>query len=121
MTLNFFKSIFLAILFLTFLIGCAKRPENIPASYYSLNNYSEWNCKAINTEIKMIKRYSLHELYKKQDSKVNSDFITAGLSSIFKLKKDYENNISREKGKLEALEGILIKKNCKKEINIAIY
>lgn len=121
MIINFFKSIILLLALLTFLTSCAKRPENIPASYYSLKNYSEWNCKAINTEIKMIKRYSLHELYIKQDSKVSSDFITIGLSSIFKLKKDYENEISREKGKLEALEGILVKKNCKKEINIAIY
>lgn len=116
MILKLFKSILLIFVVFIFFEGCSKRPSGIGAVYFSPDKFSKLTCDDINSEIYWIENNTLPDLYKKQNKKVKDDIFSLGLSKAFNLSYDYENQIARAKGELEALYGALEIKGCRKKL-----
>ncbi|QQZ31049.1 hypothetical protein HMY34_18735 [Thiothrix subterranea] len=94
--------------------ACATRPESISASYVSYEKYSNLNCAALTTKMADT-RAELDKFSKMQNSKANVDAAGVFLVGIpvSKLSGDFQADVARLKGEVEAIETAQVKKNCK--------
>jgi hypothetical protein len=107
------KSMILPLLaLLTILAACANRPESIHASFVSHEKFTHLNC----TELDAAMAETISELeayYKRQHSKANLDAFFIFLHfPVSKLTGDFEGEIARLKGQVEAIETAQIKNGC---------
>lgn len=95
--------------------GCANRPETIHASYVSHEKFTHLDCSSLSLEMNNTKS-ELDKYCKLQNSKANGDAVGVFLLGIpfSKLSGDYEGEIARLKGQVEAIETAQIKKECNK-------
>lgn len=112
------KNIFLVVCVSYFIIGCAKRPESIAASYVAPERYMNYSCKSLVHSL-YDARFELNESSIQQNTKSNLDFLTVFLlaipqSNIF---GDKEALVARAKGNVEAIETALVAKKCMPDIN----
>lgn len=97
------------------LVGCATRPESIPASYVSHEKYSNRDCTSLAIDLSNA-RSELAKYSSMQDSKANMDAATVFFVLIpaSKLSGDHAGDVAKWKGEVEAVETALIKAGCKK-------
>jgi hypothetical protein len=95
--------------------GCANRPETIHASFVSYEKFSHLDCASLSLEMNNTKS-ELDKYCKLQNSKANGDAVGVFLLGIpfSKLSGDYEGEIARLKGQVEAIETAQIKNECNK-------
>jgi hypothetical protein len=94
--------------------GCASRPETIRASFVSYEKYTDLDCPQL--AAKMVDtRADLEKFSKMQDGKANGDAVGVFLLGIpfSKLSGDYEGDVARLKGTVEAIDTAQIKTKCK--------
>ncbi len=94
--------------------GCAKRPSSISASHVSHERYSHNSCTQLNAKMADA-RYKLTEVSGKQNTKANVDaagVLLLGLP-ISALSGDYEGEVARYKGEVQAIETAQIRRGCK--------
>ncbi len=96
------------------LTACATRPESITASFVSHEKFVHLDCTELATKMSD-KRAELDKLSKMQDSKANGDAAGVFLLGIpfSKLSGDYEGDIARLKGEVEAVDTAQVKNKCK--------
>ena len=103
----------LLICFLLTIVGCASRPESIPASHVSHEKYIDNDCEVLYGKLSSaqseLARYS--DL---QNSAANSDAVGVFLLGIpfSKLSGDHAGNVAKWKGEIEAIETAKIKNKC---------
>ena len=96
------------------LSACATRPDSIRASFVSHERFIDLPCNDL--AIKLAEtRANLAVLSQKQNNKANGDAAGVFLLGIpfSKLTGDYEGEIARLKGEVEAIETAQIKNKCK--------
>ena len=94
--------------------ACANRPESIHASYVSHEKYAYLDCPALALKLSETKE-ELARMSKLQDEKATGDAIGVFLIlvPVSKLTGDYEGDVARLKGEVEAIETAQIKAKCK--------
>ena len=94
--------------------GCAKRPESISASHISFEKYSNKTCMELNT-IMTDARFELSKISEMQNTKANGDAVGVFLVliPISQMTGDYEGDVAKWKGEVEAIETAQIKNKCK--------
>ena len=94
--------------------ACANRPESIHASYVSHEKYAYLDCPALALKMSETKE-ELARMSKLQDEKATGDAIGVFLIlvPVSKLTGDYEGDVARLKGEVEAIETAQIKARCK--------
>ena len=94
--------------------GCAKRPESIVASHISYERYSDNTCTELNTKMTDT-RAELTKYSEMQNSKANGDAwgVFLVLIPVSQMTGDYEGDVAKYKGKVEAIETAQIKNKCK--------
>ena len=99
---------------LLILSGCANRPESISASYVSHEKYSDLGCEKLATYL-VDARQKLKSFSDKQDTKANVDAggVFLALIPVSALTGDYEGDVARWKGEVQAIETAEIKSKCK--------
>jgi len=112
------KSFFIAISALIFLSGCAKKAEDIQATYVSPLQYQHYDCTQLQIEMERIKA-KVAEVASAQDKQHKKDVVatTVGVlvfwPALFMLAgSDKEQELSRLKGEYEALQKAAIAKKC---------
>lgn len=108
-----FKNLVFAVILSYLLIGCAKRPESISASYVAYEKYMNQSCNALISNLSET-RFQLSQVNMEQNTKSNLDAFTVFLvlipqSSIF---GDKAGSVANLKGKVEAIETALVVKKC---------
>lgn len=95
------------------LAACANRPETIRASYVSHERFMDLDCPTLLRQLDD-SRNELANLSKAQNEKANADAAGVFLLGIpfSKLSGDYEGEIARLKGQVEAIETAQVKKKC---------
>lgn len=95
------------------LSACANRPETIRASFVSYEKFVHIDCSELATKV-ADSRALLVKTSKMQDDKANGDAVGVFLLGIpfSKLSGDYEGEVARLKGEVEALETAKIKNKC---------
>lgn len=108
-----FKSAFLTFSILLLVSACASRPASISASHVSHEKYMAGDCSTLATNMSEA-RQNLEESSKKQNSKATGDAIGVFLLGIpfSKLSGDFEADVAKHKGEIEAIETAQIKKKC---------
>ncbi len=110
------KAINLVIFFLVVLglNSCANRPESIRSSYISYERYIDNNCTTLATKMSDA-RAELAKFSEKQNSKATGDAwgVFLVLVPVSKLTGDYEADVAKSKGIVEAIETAQIKNKCK--------
>ncbi|MBQ5940929.1 hypothetical protein [Massilia sp. AB1] len=108
------KNLYVAMLTVAILSGCASRPESIAASYVSHEKYSGNDCTQLSTYLSDA-RAGLQKVSAMQDSKANMDAATVFLALVpaSKLTGDHAGDVAKLKGEVEAIETAQIKKGCK--------
>ena len=93
--------------------ACANRPESIHASYVSHEKFMHLNCTELDSAMTET-RAELENYCKQQNSKANSDAVGVFLLGVpfSKLSGDFEGEIARLKGQVEAIETAQIKNGC---------
>lgn len=96
------------------LSGCATRPESISASYVSHEKYVSLNCQKLVTQL-VDARQKLSDFSNKQDTKANVDAggVFLALIPISAFTGDYEGDVARWKGEVQAIETAQITSKCK--------
>jgi hypothetical protein len=109
--------VFFAVLLL--MAGCANRPETIHASYVSHEKFTHLDCLGLSLEMNSTKS-ELEKYCKMQNSKANGDAIGVFLFGVpfSKMSGDYEGEIARLKGQVEAIETAQVKNGCNKTVEI---
>lgn len=94
--------------------GCANRPESISASYVSYEKYSDLSCEKLVTYL-VDAHQKLKSFSDKQDTKANVDAggVFLALIPVSALTGDYEGDVARWKGEVQAIETAQIKNKCK--------
>jgi hypothetical protein len=108
------KLFILSILAATVIIsGCANRPESIASSYISHERYSGQSCDQLSTSMANA-RAELTTYSDKQDTSANMDAGSVFLILIPQsaLAGDYEADVAKWKGIVEAIETSQIKADC---------
>jgi hypothetical protein len=116
---NLSRKLFVQLLVVAFISGCAKPAENIKPADISPLQYQYYSCDQIGQEMSEVGRKAA-EISGVQDSVAKKDIavMTVGLvifwPSLFFLAagEDQKNEIARLKGESEALEQAAIKKQC---------
>ncbi len=113
-----FKNVVFALILSYLLIGCAKRPESISASYVAYEKYMNQSCNALMSNLSEA-RFQLNQVSIEQNTKSNLDVFTVFLtlipqSSIF---GDKAGSVANLKGKVEAIETALVIKKCMPVLN----
>jgi hypothetical protein len=100
-------------LMLLALAGCANRPSSIHASFVSHERFVGLNCYALAQRMDTSET-NLAELAAKQDAKADGDALGVFLVGVpvSKLTGDYEAEIARTKGEIEAIETAQVKNSC---------
>lgn len=95
------------------LAACANRPETIRASFVSHERFMDLDCPALAQQLDGSRR-ELGTLSKAQNEKANADAAGVFLLGIpfSKLSGDFEGEIARLKGQVEAIETAQVKKRC---------
>jgi hypothetical protein len=108
------KMLLTSSLILITLTGCANRPESIRASYVSHEKYTHLDCEELVTQL-VTARKKLTEFSDKQDTKANVDAggVFIALIPVSALTGDYEGEVARWKGEVQAIETAQIKGKCK--------
>jgi len=109
------KTILLITLSATILVtGCANRPESISASYMSHERFIDNDCSKLAT-LMGDARADLQKFSEMQNSQANTDAATVFFVLIpaSQLAGDYEADVAKFKGKVEAIETAQIKNKCK--------
>lgn len=103
-----------AALALLTLAGCANRPESIPASFVSWEKYSSTQCAELEDKLKQ-SRDILDGYSRQQNDKANGDALGVFLLGIpfSKLTGDFQADIAKYKGEIEAIETAKVKAGCK--------
>jgi len=103
---------------LSFLVGCATRPDKISATYVSPFQYKGYSCKQIQQELIRVNRKIL-EITGQQDKEADKDAAAFGIGMIlfwpalfFMIGEDKKEELARLKGEHEALESMAIQKKC---------
>ncbi|WP_199221278.1 hypothetical protein [Maritimibacter sp. 55A14] len=99
--------------------GCAKKSENIIASYVSPMEYEDHSCDQLAAEARRIFART-NRMMGVQDKKARNDKTAMGVGlvlfwpALFFLKGDAEtaSEVARLKGQMEALEQASIRKTC---------
>lgn len=109
-----FKTLLVSCVTLMIISGCATRPEGITASYVSHEKYSDLNCQELLTQLSDA-RHKLAEFSDKQDTKANVDAggVFLALIPVSAFTGDYEGDVARWKGEIQAIETAQIKGKCK--------
>ncbi|MFT5453289.1 MAG: hypothetical protein ACI9N9_002795 [Enterobacterales bacterium] len=109
-----FKTILISSLAFLFLAACATRPEGITAQYVSHEKYIDLNCTELNTQL-VDARSQLTEFSNRQDTKANVDAggVFLALIPVSAFTGDYEGDVARWKGEIQAIETAQIKNKCK--------
>ena len=111
------KLIILTSLLFLIISGCASRPENIKASYISHERYIDNDCSQLAIQMSDA-RAELAKYSEMQNSKATSDawgvFII--LIPVIQLTGDYEADVAKWKGVVEAIETTQIKNKCKQPV-----
>lgn len=96
------------------LVGCATRPESIPASFVSHEKYVAGDCARLSTQMSDA-RSELAKFSSMQNTKANIDAATVFLVLIpvSKLGGDSAGDVAKWKGEVEAIETAQIKNKCK--------
>jgi hypothetical protein len=94
--------------------GCANRPESISASYVSHEKYGSLSCTELSTALADA-RYRLSEFSGKQNTKANADAGTVffALVPLSALTGDFEGDVAKWKGEVEAIETAQVIQKCK--------
>jgi len=94
--------------------ACANRPESISASHVSHHKYADLDCTQLTTAL-VDARSNLGQFSEKQDSKANADAVGVFLLAIpfSKLSGDYEADVAKWKGEVEAIETAQVINKCK--------
>jgi hypothetical protein len=94
--------------------GCASRPETIRASFVSYEKYTDLDCPQLAAKMADT-RADLEKFSKMQDGKATGDAVGVFLLGIpfSKLSGDYEGDVARLKGTVEAIDTAQIKTKCK--------
>ena len=95
------------------LAGCATRPESISASTIAYEKYMDFSCDKL-AVARSDARTDLVEVSNKQNTKVNWDFATMFFVLIpaSQISGDYEAEVVKIKGTVEAIETAQIIKKC---------
>jgi hypothetical protein len=111
--MNLAKGLIVGALALT-TIACANRPESIAASHVAHEKYAGYDCVELATTLSDA-RETLHQFSEKQDSKANGDAVGVFLLAIpfSKLSGDYEGDVAKWKGEVEAIETAQVIQKCK--------
>jgi hypothetical protein len=111
-----FKKVFLLVLIAASVLvtGCANRPESISASYISHERFIDNDCSKLAT-IMGDARADLQKFSNMQNSQANTDAATVFFVLIpaSQLSGDYEADVAKYKGMVEAIETAQIKNKCK--------
>jgi len=99
---------------LLILSGCATRPESISASYVSHVKYASLTCDQLVTQL-VDARSKLATFSNKQDTKANVDAggVLLAFIPLSALTGDYEGDVARWKGEVQAIETAQITNKCK--------
>lgn len=94
--------------------GCANRPESISASYISHEKYSNFDCLQLATRLGDT-REMLHRFENMQNAKANGDaaWVLFFAIPMSKLTGDYEGDVAKWKGEMEAIETAQVKAECR--------
>ena len=105
--------IFSIIVFAVFMVGCASRPDSIPASYVSHEKYVDNDCQILYNKLSNAQT-ELRRVSDLQNSAANSDAVGVFLLGIpfSKLSGDHAGDVAKWKGEIEAIETAKIKKKC---------
>jgi outer membrane murein-binding lipoprotein Lpp len=110
------KKVFLLILVAATVLvsGCANRPESISASYMSHERFIDNDCAKLATQMGDA-RADLQKFSDMQNSQANTDAATVFFVLIpaSQLAGDYEADVAKYKGMVEAIETAQIKNKCK--------
>jgi len=108
------RKIIALLLLSLFIFGCANRPESISASYISHERYDGLNCSQLNAKMSDA-RAELTKFSDKQDAKATGDAVGVALVLIpvSQFTGDYEAEVAKWKGVVEAIETAQIKNKCK--------
>jgi hypothetical protein len=108
-----FPQVLLAVFATATLVACANRPETIHASYVSHERFMDLDCEQLVGKLAS-SRADLVKYSKMQDEKANGDAVGVFLVlvPVSKLTGDYEGEVARLKGEVEAIETAQIKKKC---------
>jgi hypothetical protein len=95
------------------LVACANRPESIHPSFVSYEKFVPLDCAALASRISGA-RAELERVSKMQDEKATGDAVGVFLLGIpfSKLTGDYEGEVARLKGEVEAIETAQVKNGC---------
>lgn len=115
-----------ALIAVTALSACAKKPENISASYISPLQYQKYSCSQIRQEAGRLST-RLAEVTGVQSKKAEGDAVATGVALVlfwpaaFFIKGDKETatELARLKGEMETLEKVSIEKRCRIEFRKA--
>ena len=111
-----FKKVFLLVLIAASVLvtGCANRPESISASYMSHERFIDNDCSKLAT-LMGDARADLQKFSDMQNSQANTDAATVFFVLIpaSQLSGDYEADVAKYKGMVEAIETAQIKNKCK--------
>ena len=101
--------------------GCATRPESIHASFVSHEKFVYLDCAALTARMSDTKA-ELEKLSRQQHYWANADAVGVFLVlvPVSKLVGDYEGDIARLKGEVEAIETAQVKIKCIPLPNIAV-
>ncbi len=94
--------------------GCAKRPASIAASYVSYEKYSDNTCTELATKMSDA-RAELAKISDMQNSKATGDAWGVFLIAVpvSQLTGDFEGDVAKWKGEVEAINTAQIKAKCK--------
>ena len=95
-------------------LGCASRPESIPASFVSHEKFIDLDCPTLATKMTESKA-ELARVSELQDEKATGDAVGVFLVLIpfSKLTGDYAAEVARLKGQIEAIDTAQVKNKCK--------
>ncbi len=111
------KLIILTSLLFLLISGCASRPENIKASYISHERYIDNDCSQLAIQMSDA-RAELAKYSEMQNSKATGDAwgVFLILVPVSQLTGDYEADVAKWKGVVEAIETTQIKNKCKQPV-----
>jgi len=111
------KLLILTSLLFLIISGCASRPENIKASYISHERYIDTDCSQLAIQMSDA-RAELAKYSEMQNSKATGDAwgVFLILIPVSQLTGDYEADVAKWKGVVEAIETTQIKNKCKQPV-----
>jgi hypothetical protein len=116
---NLFKKSVASLCCLTILAGCSTASKDIPATYVSPVQYSDYDCDQLKAEIIRINT-RVASMSGKLDKNRENDNLTTGAAlilfwpAVFFLggTKEQEAEFARVKGEAQAVEQVSIQKKC---------